>query len=142
MICFSVFDSYTALEAHAQERSCQSVPSPFEERMTPDTLTEIKRKEPGRSPATAWFNIYKKLFPGAPLPLDPYVEDMLQSETVQNYMAFFEREAPGLLASEINTRMFGYASTVPGQDEFVESLLADSIRVLLETIKAGYRSGR
>jgi hypothetical protein len=127
------------MEMMERSVSCTSNRSPFEEKMTPDQLTAIKRREMGRALSDVWFEICKILFPGVALPLNPYAEEM-QSETIEGFLAYFEREAQGILAPEIDARMFGDASTIPGQQAFVESVLTDSIRVLLEQIKNGFRS--
>jgi len=119
--------------------SCASSESPFQEKMSADQVTAVKRREMGKAPSDVWFDIYKVLFPGAPLPSNPYAEET-QSGTVQRFTAYFEREAPGILAAEINTRMFGYDSTIPEHQMFIESVLTDSIRVLLQRINAGFES--
>ncbi|KIW88058.1 uncharacterized protein Z519_11168 [Cladophialophora bantiana CBS 173.52] len=137
-ICFSSLDSKVVLDAHIVERSCQQQLCPFEEKMTQDQLMAIKRREMGRSRSDAWFDIYKILFPNSTLPLDPYV-DSVHADTVQDFIAFFVREGRELLASEINQRMFGPASTTSGEQEFVDRVLADSINVLLQRLDARFR---
>ncbi|OAL29006.1 hypothetical protein AYO22_02442 [Fonsecaea multimorphosa] len=106
--------------------------------MTQDQLTAIKRREMGRNRSDAWFGIYKVLFPNSPLPLDPYV-DSTHADTVQDFIAFFEREGREVLASEINQRMFGVVTTTPWEQEFVERVLAESINVLLQRLDSRFR---
>ncbi|KIW81314.1 hypothetical protein Z517_04339 [Fonsecaea pedrosoi CBS 271.37] len=136
--CFSSFDSKVVLDAHIVERSCQQRVSPFEEKMTQDQLMAIKRREIGRMRSDAWFGIYKILFPNSPLPLDPYV-DSIHADTVQNFIAFFEREGRVVLASEINQRMFGEVATTPAEQDFVDRVLAESINVLLQRLNSRFR---
>ncbi|OQV06109.1 hypothetical protein CLAIMM_10734, partial [Cladophialophora immunda] len=136
--CFSSFDSKGVLDAHIVERSCQPQVSPFEEKMTQDQLTAIKRREMGRNRSDAWFDIYKILFPNSALPLDPYA-DSTHADTVQDFIAFFEREGREVLASEINQRMFGAVAWWPRQQEFVEEVLAESINVLLQRLHSRFR---
>ena len=66
------FESEVTLQAHIRSRACDSVDSPFEEKMTHDQLTTVKRRAIGQDPSNAWYDIFKILFPGAPLPLSPY----------------------------------------------------------------------
>ncbi|EXJ70691.1 uncharacterized protein A1O5_05681 [Cladophialophora psammophila CBS 110553] len=137
-ICFSSLESKVVLDAHIVERSCRRQLCPFEEKMTQDQLTAIKRREMGRSRSDAWFDIYKILFPISTLPVDPYV-DSAHADTVQDFIAFFVREGREVLASEINQRMFGPVSTTPGEQEFVDRVLEESINVLLQRLDARFR---
>ncbi len=87
----------------------------------------------GKSTKDAWFDMYKILFPASPLPLDPYAESV-HANSVQDFVAFFEREAPRVLASEINVRLFGSAMVTAEHEQFVDSVLAESISVLLQRL--------
>ena len=131
--CFCLFDSGSALDDHIVERSCERQLPPFDEKMTSDQFKAIKRREMGKSTKDAWFDIYKILFPASPLPLDPYAESV-HANTVQDFVAFFEREAPRVLASEINVRLFGAATVTPEHEQFVDSVLTESISVLLQRL--------
>ncbi|KIW70305.1 hypothetical protein PV04_02590 [Phialophora macrospora] len=136
--CFASFGCRQTLDVHIVARTCERQPSPFEEKMTPDELTAIKRRDLGRDRWNAWFDIYKILFPGAPLPVDPYV-DSVHTSAVQQFMAFFEDEGREVLASEINWRMFGYAPPTPEHQLFVESVLTASIEVLIQRLEGRFR---
>lgn len=133
--CFSSFKSAEQLEVHIVEGLCQSIASPFPEKMTPDQVTAIKRREQGKNRVDAWFDIYGILFPGALLPLDPYIDSM-DSEPIQNILALFEQEAPQILATEINTRMFGDAECTEEFRIFTDTVLEESISVLVQRFKA------
>lgn len=133
--CFSSFKSAEQLELHIVEGLCQSIASPFPEKMSPDQVTAIKRRDQGKNRVEAWFDIYGILFPGALLPLDPYIDSM-DSEPIQNILALFEQEAPQILATEINTRMFGDAECTEEDRTFRDTVLEESISVLIQRFKA------
>lgn len=120
------------------ERSCLPITTPFPEKMSPDQVTTIKRREPGKNRVDAWFDIFGILFPEALLPLDPYIDSMY-SEPIQDFLTFFEREAPSILAAEINTRMFGDTEVSADQRTFVDSVLEESISVLLQRLGGEYK---
>ncbi|KAK5051532.1 hypothetical protein LTR84_003184 [Exophiala bonariae] len=127
--CFVVFETAEPLQEHIRTRICDRVDSPFEEKMSPSQMTAIKRRTPGRDPVDLWYDIFKILFPGAPLPLSPYVDSPYQS-TVNDFLVFFEVEVQGVLSREVNNRMFGDAlATVDPQ--FLEGVWSESVAVLI-----------
>jgi hypothetical protein len=136
--CFTSFETREALDQHIVERTCERRPSPFEEKMTPDQLNKIKRRDFGRKPEDAWFDIFRILFPGAPLPSDPYVESR-HSNMVQDFMAYFHGEGRHLLASEINWRMFGHQPTTPEYTVWADTVLSESINVLIQELENRFR---
>lgn len=62
----------------------------------------------------------------------------MYSGPVQDFLTFVEREALVILASEINSRLFGDAETTMKQRAFVDSVLADSVIVLLRSLERRY----
>jgi hypothetical protein len=106
--------------------------------MTADQATLIKHERMGGSRTVRWFEIYKILFPNAPLPLDPYV-DCTIADNVQDFMAFFEREAPAILAPQVNANLFGHGSESFEHQAWVDSALSESISILLGTIRERYK---
>jgi hypothetical protein len=136
--CFASFDSGMALASHIVERSCQETPCPFEEKMTSDQLTAVKRRGLGRSERDTWFEIYKLLFPDAPLPLDPYVHST-HADDVQDFIVFFQGDGRQVLSEEINQRMFGTVNASREEQEFVDRVLAESINVLLQRLESRFR---
>ncbi|KAK5054557.1 hypothetical protein LTR84_001448 [Exophiala bonariae] len=135
--CFSSFASAAQLEIHLVEGRCHSIASPFPEKMTPDQVTAIKRREPGKNRVDAWFDIYRILFSDALLPLDPYV-DNTESGPIQDFLALFEQEAPQILATEIDARMFGDTECTMEQRTFRDTVLEQSISVLVQHLKDEY----
>ena len=87
----------------------------------------------GRNRVEVWNDIYRVLFPGSPLPLDPYV-DNIHSDNIQDLRNFFEREGRRILGYEINMRLFGNSVATPEQQAFVERVLIESIDALLQQL--------
>jgi hypothetical protein len=131
--CFMSFDTREAVDAHIVERSCERQASPFEEKMTPDQLTAIKRRDLGRDRCEAWFDIYKILFPNSPLPSNAYV-DSVHTLTVQDFMAFYEDEGRTVLSSEISWRLFGYPPLTAQHQLWVESILTESVTIMVRRL--------
>ncbi|KAJ9616361.1 hypothetical protein H2200_000079 [Cladophialophora chaetospira] len=137
--CFTSFDSTVLLHAHIVARTCQQRTSPFEEKMTPDQVTAIRRRGMGRSRSESWNEIYKILFPDSPLPLNPYIESV-HAETLQDFMAYVERDGQQALVSEINQRMFGSVQASSEEEQqFVERVISESVGVLLQRLDARFR---
>ena len=73
--CFSVYQDEAALSAHSRLRpACEVKEACFTEKMATEQVNLIKRRTIGKTPSETWFEIYKILFPYAPLPETPYVE--------------------------------------------------------------------
>lgn len=140
--CFASFKTRELLDGHIVERSCQQQASPFEEKMTPDQLTMIKRRGMNRRASDAWFDIYKVLFPDSPLPLNPY-NDGVHAVTLQDFISFLDRDGRAILSSEINRRMFPpmIMDTQESRDNlaFRESVFDDAVNVLLQRLDSRFR---
>lgn len=102
--CFQSFQTGDLLDQHARARSCVLSQSPFEEKMTADQMTEIKRRTPGKERTKSWFTIFRILFPQADLPQSPFI-NKYSEDCVQHFLSHFEREAPGRLAATINSEL-------------------------------------
>ncbi|ETI24200.1 hypothetical protein G647_03569 [Cladophialophora carrionii CBS 160.54] len=102
--CFQSFDTAVALDQHARARSCTVSPSPFEEKMTTDQMSEIKRRTPREERTKSWFTIFRILFPQSELPRSPFVGDYSE-ECIQHFLEYFEREAPRVLAATIDSEL-------------------------------------
>jgi hypothetical protein len=102
--CFQPFQTADLLDEHVRARSCVLTQSPFEEKMTADQMTEIKRRTPGKERSKSWFTIFRILFPQADLPQSPFI-NKYSEECVQHFLSHFEREAPGRLAATINSEL-------------------------------------
>src|SRR5271155_4886012 len=83
--CFQGFDTQDLLDTHSRQRPACEVPqSPLSEKMTQDQLNSIKRRKPGKDACETWYNIFKILFPNAPLPDSPYY-DTVSPMAVQSF---------------------------------------------------------
>ncbi|KIW68153.1 hypothetical protein PV04_04119 [Phialophora macrospora] len=102
--CFRSFDTAVSLDKHARARSCTVSPSPFEEKMTTDQMSEIKRRTPREERTKSWFTIFRILFPQSDLPRSPFIGDYSE-ECIQHFLGYFEREAPRVLAATINSEL-------------------------------------
>lgn len=134
--CFAAFKLEWMLQAHIRSRVCDSVESPFEEKMTHDQSKAVKRRATGRDTRDAWYDIFKILFPGAPLPLSPYVESA-NLFTVNDFLAFFDSEAQGILSRAVNYRMLGYSPDNPGgfDAQFLEGVWTESLSILIQYLE-------
>lgn len=102
--CFQEFDTQELLETHSRQRpACEVSQPPFPERMTQDQLNSIKRTKPGRDTRETWCNIFKILFPNAPLPASPYC-DKVSMAAVQSFSERFRSQAPPLLSRMVRDR--------------------------------------
>ncbi|ETI23624.1 hypothetical protein G647_05426 [Cladophialophora carrionii CBS 160.54] len=76
--CFLVFNGVEALVEHEHAgRTCAEAENPYQQAMTDQQRERIAPLEGScRSPGSeaCWYNIYQILFPGAPLPVSPYLE--------------------------------------------------------------------
>ncbi|KAJ9614446.1 hypothetical protein H2200_002582 [Cladophialophora chaetospira] len=70
--CFSTFGSRNEEHDHRMARSCERKTSPFEEKMTETQGDAIRRQGERENLAETWKSIYCILFPGLPVPIDPY----------------------------------------------------------------------
>ncbi|EXJ60942.1 hypothetical protein A1O7_05095 [Cladophialophora yegresii CBS 114405] len=102
--CFQSFDTAVSLDKHARARSCTVSPSPFEEKMTTDQMSEIKRRTPREERTKSWFTIFRILFPQSDLPRSPFVGDYSE-ECIHHFLEYFEREAPRVLAATIDSEL-------------------------------------
>ena len=102
--CCESFETGVLLDVHARARSCTVSPSPFDEKMTVDQQTEIKRRTPREERTKSWFAIYRILFPRASLPENPFI-GTYSEECVEHFLSYFELEAPGLLANAIRSEV-------------------------------------
>ena len=136
--CFSSFDSRAPLDAHIVERSCVMVSSPFDDKMTPDQVTAIKRREMGRDRIEAWFDIFKILFPDTPPPMDPYL-DSIQCQVDPDFREFFLREAPPILAANIGSQVLGYALLPQEEQSWLESVLEVTVPRLWQEVEERYK---
>jgi len=131
--CFVAFKTQGILQTHVRSRACESVDSPFEEKMTYEQLMALKRRVTGREAYDAWYDIFEILFPEAPLPLSPYVESA-HSFTVNDFLVFFDSEAQGILRREVNYRMLG-DNPVGLESQFLDGVWTESLSILVQYLE-------
>jgi len=108
--CFQEFDTQDLLDTHSRQRpACEVSQSPFSEKMTQDQLNSIKRRKPGKDACETWYNIFKILFPNAPLPDSPYY-DTVSPMAVQSFSERFRSQAPPLLSTMVRDRTQDFVS--------------------------------
>ena len=97
--CFAEFSCHQHLANHIRSQlSCDNIDSPFDEKMTHDQASLIKRRSRRQSPSEAWFFIYKTLFPMSPLPSSPFAV-YTTSPNAQSFRDFFNSQTEGILQS-------------------------------------------
>jgi hypothetical protein len=120
---------------HERMKICELQACPFEEKMTEYQCHLIKRKQPVSDPAQVWKETFTILFPGTPCP-SPYVEStsLGSSGSLEDFMAFLEREGPSILANELHVKLFGEnsAELVPFTNSILEEALPVALRRLRE----------
>ncbi|KAL9619601.1 MAG: hypothetical protein Q9160_005788 [Pyrenula sp. 1 TL-2023] len=93
------------LDEHSQRALRCSFNGPkFTEKMTSAQQRQIKRKRPGVTAEENWFDIYRILFPQAPIPDSPYLETKYPT-IISNFMSYFRVEGPPLLSSLLETEL-------------------------------------
>ena len=128
--CFESFETALLLDAHARARSCTVSPSHFDEKMTVDQMTEIKRRTPREERTKSWFAIYRILFPHAALPTNPFVGNYPE-ECVEHFLGYFEHEAPGILTNAIRSELNASALLLGSEQR---RLLDDILEISLSRV--------
>jgi hypothetical protein len=129
--CFTVFVSKELLDSHTRQRpSCELRPPQFEEKMTFEQFTQIKRRAPAQDPSDTWFAIFRILFPGTALPHSPYV-DSVSPEVIQDFLDYFHRQAQSRLSDLIRTELQGRMLMQGDQQRILDSALESAIAQLV-----------
>lgn len=129
--CFTVFVSKELLDGHTRQRpSCELRPPQFEEKMTFEQFTQIKRRAPAQDPSDTWFAIFRILFPGTALPHSPYV-DSVSPEVIQDFLDYFYRQAQSRLSDLIRTELQGRMLMQGDQQRILDSALESAIAQLV-----------
>ena len=148
--CFESFENAQSRISHERTRSCGILECPFEEKMDPDQYRAVKRRQVGQDCVASWFAIFGILFPGAPLPDNPYVEcteSLMIGRIVGEFTNFVEHEAPRRLADTMGVHIFGVGNQGEHQwwlnqvlEESLPTVLAEmrhQFQILTETQVAG-----
>jgi len=129
--CFTVFVSKELLDSHTRQRpSCELRPPQFEEKMTFEQFTQIKRRAPAQDPSDTWFAIFRILFPGTALPHSPYV-DSVSPEVIQDVLDYFYRQAQSRLSDLIRIELQGRMLMQGDQQRILDSALESAIAQLV-----------
>ncbi|KAK5084145.1 hypothetical protein LTR70_007945 [Exophiala xenobiotica] len=73
--CFANFDNNEQLQKHSSSRQgCDVRNCPYPERLDETQQAKIHVKKPGKHPRELWNEIFSVIFPGAPVPESPYIE--------------------------------------------------------------------
>ena len=108
--CYTIFDSALRCEEHARSRpACNVATCPFDEKMTQDQYTAIKRRKMREPPAPLWYAIFGILFPGAEPPDTPYVCGTNSPEmvrTAEEFGEFLESRMQDALATRLSRELY------------------------------------
>jgi hypothetical protein len=87
--CFVECDSRGLLDVHSRAQPpCPVSDSPFQEKMTHDQMTVIRRRDTTRDQVASWYSIYETLFPGSSRPDSPYADEP-SSDGVEDFEQWF-----------------------------------------------------
>jgi hypothetical protein len=129
--CFGVYQDEAALSAHSRIRpACEVKEACFTEKMATEQVNFIKRRTIGKTPSETWFDIYKILFPHAPLPETPYVETVSPG-AIQRFTDHFYRQAGSRLAALVQTELQGRMLLERDQQRILDSALESAIGQLV-----------
>ena len=78
--CYAIFASQEDLDVHSrQDEPCAISECSFVEKFTEDKMKQLKKKRPGKSVEQSWYIIFGILFPDAPPPDSPWIDDHILS---------------------------------------------------------------
>ena len=94
--CFEVFATNEKLQKHSSSRQgCDVRDCPYPEKLDETQQAKIHVKRPGKDPKDLWFEIFSIIFPGAPLPESPYIEQTQPKDTdpevLEQFIELFNR---------------------------------------------------
>ncbi|KAK5232725.1 hypothetical protein LTR47_006289 [Exophiala xenobiotica] len=139
--CFACFENAQSRISHERSRSCEIVECPFGEKMNPDQYQAVKRRQVGQDCVASWFAIFGILFPGAPLPDNPYVEcteSLMVGRIVGEFTNFVEHEAPRRLAERIGVQIFGVENQAQHQ-WWLNQVLEESLPLVLAEMRRQFQ---
>ncbi|KAK3322717.1 hypothetical protein B0H66DRAFT_456587, partial [Apodospora peruviana] len=116
-ICFDQFQNEQDRDAHLRARTCNLKDRPDWDSITPEQKSKIKKRaDPRKTRVEHWFDIFRILFPGHPVPCSPFVDILLSNElsSLRNFIA---------------------RSWRPIFDARVEQLLPESLRAHSEAVQ-------
>ena len=79
--CSTIFDNELLRDEHIRDIQCIKMPAMKWEGVNESQRRQLSKRSPSaRTPEANWFAIFEILFPGDPLPIDPYVDMALSGE--------------------------------------------------------------
>lgn len=113
--CFTVFGTSEELQEHSSQREgCAAEVCPFPEKLDETQQNKIHVKRPGKDPKELWYDIFKIIFPGVPLPDSPYIEAAQPKSSEQSILEHFVRLFEAKLDSSISSQ--SWLSSVTARD--------------------------
>lgn len=103
--CFSVFDTNEELQEHSsQEEGCDAETCPFPEKLDETQQNKIHVKRPGKDPKDLWYDIFRIIFPGVPVPNSPYIEAAQPKSNEQSILEQFVRLFEAKLDTSVSSQ--------------------------------------
>jgi hypothetical protein len=98
--CYCTFDTQEEVDTHTRKRAaCENEEPLFQEKMDKDQMNAIKWRSIRTEPQAEWFKIYRILFHQAVVPPDSHTyANGHSAAAVQDFLAYFESEAPMMLS--------------------------------------------
>lgn len=79
--CSEIFENRRLHDEHSRVNNCPILPPRSWDGITPEQSGQLsKRTSPKKTAEENWYDIYKIIFPGEPLPSSPYIDVSLSGE--------------------------------------------------------------
>lgn len=103
--CFTMFSTSEDLQVHSsQKEGCAAETCPFPEKLDETQQNKIHVKRPGKDPKELWYDIFKIIFPGVPVPESPYIEaaqpKSSEQSILENFVRLFEAKLDTSVSSQ------------------------------------------
>ena len=134
--CYVIFETQALIDTHnRQNRLCVVVGPRFKDKMDNDQLSAISRRNRRMDATAEWYNIFKILFPNAVLPTSPYA-DRGTNEVVQNFMSYFQEEAPSILSDLVRSALIGRVFLDDQSQEILDEAFEQAVSQLVLRFEA------
>jgi hypothetical protein len=137
-ICMERFENEHARDAHTRARNCQQQPLVSWEGVTESQKQQLRRRPPtNMSEEDQWYNIFKILFPGYPLPASPYIDGDL-FEQLFTFQDFAASRGPDIVRDVLGQQSHGLQDAEMGP--FLERIFSEAIPIVIQQFIASRRS--
>lgn len=137
-LCFEIFHSEQALKEHNSQRPCcEMKEAKFQEKMTKDQESAIKRRQPGKDRSQTWYYIFRILFPDAVIPQTPYAED-LSPAAAQDFVKYFQHQAPKMLSDLVRSGYSGLISLRHEEQRILDAVLDSAVSELIHRFQSSH----